>query len=81
MEPMTPVTDTVRMDHNAPDDRLINTTRAARILGVTSQTVREWVRAGRLEAVRSQTGRFLVRAADVEALRPQPYTPDGGDAA
>lgn len=71
----TSMADTDRMKHNAPDDRLMSTGRAAQELGVTSQTVRRWIDEGRLEAVRSATGRFLVRAGDVDALRPQPYTP------
>lgn len=56
---------------------LINTTRAARRLGVTSQTVRRWIDEGRLSGHRTATGRYLVDAAEVERLRPQPFTPTG----
>lgn len=41
---------------------------AARRIGVTSQTIRNWERLGKLRALRTETGVRLFLATDVEAL-------------
>jgi hypothetical protein len=45
---------------------LITTYRAARILGVTTRTVRNRIESGK--AVRSETGRFRLREKDVARM-------------
>src|SRR5438132_105074 len=46
----------------------IGTGEAAKLLNVTTQTIRDWVRGGKLRAVRTQSGRFRIDVASVEAL-------------
>ena len=47
---------------------LIPIGEAARLLGVTIPTVREWERKGRLPAVRTPGGQRRFRVSDVQAL-------------
>ena len=45
----------------------IRVSEAARLLGVSDDTVRRWIDAGRLPATRSETGRRTVAGADLAA--------------
>jgi excisionase family DNA binding protein/PAS domain S-box-containing protein len=47
---------------------VLTTGEAARLLGVTSQTVINWMESGRLPFLRVERGRRKVRAADLRAL-------------
>jgi len=55
------------MEHHASD--LILTSEAARLLGVSAQSVRQWERTGRLPAMRTAGGVRLFSRAAVEELR------------
>lgn len=48
---------------------------AARLLGISIDTLRRWDRAGRIRTERDSANRRVVPATEVERLRPQP----GGD--
>lgn len=63
---MATVTD-VSSSAYAPDD-LIPIGDAARILGVSIDTMRRWDRTGKLVAVRTLGGQRRFRRSDVEAL-------------
>ncbi len=55
---------------------------AARLLGVSDDTVRRWIDAGRLPATRSDAGRWSVAGADLAALASElADSPEGGDGA
>lgn len=51
--------------------RLLKIGETARLLSISTSTVREWERTGRLKAVRTSTGRRLFRLEDVERLTPK----------
>jgi excisionase family DNA binding protein len=51
---------------NEPTD-LIRVGEAAALLGVTTETVRNWTKRGKLAALQTPTGQFLYRRTDVEA--------------
>jgi len=54
---------------DAPSDLLL-TSQAARLLGVSGQTIRAWDRLNRLKpALRTATGLRLYARADIEAMR------------
>jgi excisionase family DNA binding protein len=57
--------------HNAatPPSDLILSSEAARILGVSAQSVRAWANRGRLRAMKTANGLRVFARADVEALR------------
>jgi excisionase family DNA binding protein len=48
---------------------VVLTSEAARIIGVSAQSVRQYERSGRLPAVRTGTGVRLFKRADCEQLR------------
>lgn len=50
----------------APDDDLLDTNRAAEIVGVTAGTIRKWVERGRLEPAESTSSRNLFSVGDVQ---------------
>ncbi len=52
---------------------------AARLLGVSVDTLRRWDRAGKLETTRDASGRRRVSAKEVERLRPTPERHRTGD--
>jgi len=53
--------------HTAPDST-VTVTEAATLLGVTGQTIRNWVRAGRLSTI--QHGKqFRISAVELHALQ------------
>ena len=52
-----------------PPSDLILTSEAARILGVSAQSVRQWERVGRLGATKTASGIRLFARADVEEMR------------
>jgi molybdopterin-binding protein len=52
---------------------------AARLLGVSVDTLRRWDRDGKLETTRDGSGRRRVSAAEVERLRPAPQRHLTGD--
>jgi molybdopterin-binding protein len=52
---------------------------AARLLGVSVDTLRRWDRNGKLETTRDPSGRRRVSAAEVERLRPAPQRHRTGD--
>ncbi|MGP7959261.1 TOBE domain-containing protein [Sanguibacter sp. A247] len=59
---------------------VLRTSEAARLLGVSDDTVRRWIDAGRLPAQRSETGRWTVDGADLATFaRDLADAPDGGD--
>jgi excisionase family DNA binding protein/PAS domain S-box-containing protein len=49
-------------------DNVLTTGEASRLLGVTAQTVINWMESGRLPFVRVERGRRKVRPADLRAL-------------
>lgn len=49
--------------------RFVLTSEAARILGVSAQSVRQWERLGRLHATKTAGGVRLFARSDVEAMR------------
>ncbi|MSZ77757.1 MAG: helix-turn-helix domain-containing protein [Actinobacteria bacterium] len=53
----------------ADDDDLIPIGEAARILGVTVETVRRWNRAGQIEAGRTVGGQRRFRRSEVERVK------------
>ena len=53
---------------------------AARIIGVSSDTLRRWDRAGKLKTTRDERNRRLVPASEVERLRAAPARHRTGDA-
>jgi len=55
--------------HVAPDIDFILTSEAARICGVSAQSIRAWERVGRLTAMKTAGGVRLFRRADVEELK------------
>jgi predicted site-specific integrase-resolvase len=50
----------------------LTTFKAARKLGRTSATVRQYIREGRLSAMKAPSGRWYVDAAEVEMLLTPP---------
>lgn len=52
----------------AQESKFLTGPQAARKLGVTGQTVRQWVRSGRLPAVMLPSGHLRIAAEDVEAI-------------
>ena len=56
------------MSTTAPSD-LVLTSEAARILGVSAQSVRQWERMGRLRATKTAGGVRLFSRRDVETMR------------
>jgi excisionase family DNA binding protein len=56
------------MRMNTPSD-LVLTSEAARILGVSAQSVRQWERSGRLHATKTAGGVRLFSRTDVEEMR------------
>jgi molybdopterin-binding protein len=52
---------------------------AARLLGVSVDTLRRWDRDGKLETTRDSSGRRRVSAVEVERLRPAPQRHRTGD--
>jgi molybdopterin-binding protein len=52
---------------------------AARLLGVSVDTLRRWDSAGKLKTTRDASGRRRVSAAEVERLRPTPQRHLTGD--
>lgn len=60
-----------------PTDDLLTTPAAARIIGVTDETMRRWADASRVRHIRLPSGQLRFRRSDVEAL----LEPTGGDAA
>ena len=59
---------------------VLRVSEAARLLGVSDDTVRRWIDAGRLPATRTDTGRWTVAGADLAAFaRELADAPDGGD--
>jgi molybdopterin-binding protein len=53
---------------------------AARLLGVSVDTLRRWDRAGKLKTTRDASGRRRVSAREIERLRPAPERHRTGDA-
>jgi len=58
----------MRNASNSPSD-LILSSEAARILGISAQSVRAWENAGRLRATKTAGGVRLFSRAEVEQLR------------
>jgi len=56
------------MAEQSPDD-LMGISEAARVLGISSDTLREWSNQGRLTTYRTQGGHRRFRAGDLIALR------------
>lgn len=57
------------MSVNQPnDDTLMTTGEVASIMGVTSETVRDWIAGGRLSAVRLPSGRYRVKRGVLTAF-------------
>jgi excisionase family DNA binding protein len=56
---------------NDHSDELITPSEAARVLGVSADTVRAWSDAGQLRCLRTRAGHRLYRLADVDALKCQ----------
>jgi molybdopterin-binding protein len=52
---------------------------AAKMLGVSTDTLRRWDRAGRIETLRDERNRRRVRVAEVERLREAPARHATGD--
>ncbi len=52
---------------------------AARLIGVSVDTLRRWDTAGKLETTRDASGRRRVSAAEIERLRPGPQRHRTGD--
>jgi molybdopterin-binding protein len=52
---------------------------AARLLGVSVDTLRRWDRAGKLKTTRDASGRRRVSAREIERLRPAPERHRTGD--
>lgn len=49
---------------------------AAKIAGVSGETVRNHIKQGKIPAVRTHGGRFLIHKDDVCKLAPSPVEPD-----
>jgi excisionase family DNA binding protein len=49
-------------------DQLLTTTDAARLIGVSSETIRVWEGVGKLPAMRTQSGTRLFKRDDVERV-------------
>ena len=56
----------------APSGDTVGAREAARLLGVSAETVRAWIVAGRLQATRDDRGMWRIPAAEVAALVDQP---------
>lgn len=54
--------------HNLQANEGIGTAAAARLLGVSSDTLRRWAKAGRVRHVLLPSGRMRFYAEDIEAL-------------
>jgi excisionase family DNA binding protein len=52
-----------------PSPDLILTSEAARLLGISAQSVRQWERTGRLRAAKTAGGVRLFSRSDVEQMR------------
>lgn len=52
---------------------------AARLIGVSVDTLRRWDRAGKLETTRDPSGSRRVSSAEIERLRPTPQRHRTGD--
>ncbi len=52
---------------------------AARLIGVSVDTLRRWDRSGKLDTTRDASGRRRVSAKEVERLRPSPQRHRTGD--
>lgn len=51
-----------------PDERYLSIAEVQRILGVSRQTIYNWIRAGMLKAVkpaRSRNGKYLIHSAEL----------------
>ena len=56
------------MAEQSPDD-LMGITEAARVLGITADTLRDWSRQGRITTYRTHGGHRRFRVGDLVALR------------
>jgi molybdopterin-binding protein len=63
------------MSSAAPGDRLLKAGDAARVLGISLDTLRRWDREGRLKVVRDPSNRRMVPASEVERLSGRPPRP------
>jgi molybdopterin-binding protein len=63
------------MTTGAPGDRLLKAGDAARVLGISLDTLRRWDREGRLKVVRDPSNRRMVPASEVERLSGRPPRP------
>ena len=48
--------------------------KAARLVGVTTQTIRRWQKAGKIEEVRSPTNRRLYSLREIQRIVGQPFS-------
>lgn len=55
---------------------LVRPSKVAKELGVTTETIYNWIRAGKIRAYRTPTGRLLIEMEDVK----QTLVEVGGDA-
>lgn len=61
---------------SVPDDTFVTTGVAARLLGVTPQTVARWIDSGRLPAFRTLGGHRRIARADLDRITtPTPAAP------
>jgi excisionase family DNA binding protein len=49
-------------------ERLLPTSEAAELLGVTDQTLRNWAEAGRIRHIRMPSGQIRFRRQDIDAV-------------
>ena len=61
-------------------ERVLSVGTVARLIGVSSETVRAWARAGRIRAIRTPTGRYKIPEAVAEALLAELTPVDASDA-
>lgn len=50
---------------NLDDDAMYTTAHVARLFGVTSETVRDWIQSNKLPGVRLPSGQWRVKRRDV----------------
>ena len=54
------------------EDEMITTTQAGEMLGVTGETIRDWIRNERIEAIKTPGGKFRVRLSSIKRLLGEP---------
>src|SRR5262245_22774077 len=64
--------DPTRRGHAMKSDKVYTASEAARILGISPETLRRWDRSGRIRTQRDEANRRLVPVSEVQRLQGQP---------